>query len=165
MMSDRRTSDSFDIGVEIVGAFQRLFDALRAEVEGLDESVLGWRPAPDTTPISNLVLHTLGAARVHMTLLVGTVEERDRAAEFSAMPLPAIELVALIDAAARELGQYRDALSRIDLASPRERPARGRVGSSLAVLLAGHGHAVEHLAQIRLTKQFYRREGLGQVPT
>src|SRR5438445_239903 len=117
------------------------------------EAVLGWAPGPDTTPISNLVLHVLGAARRHLSNLAGTPEEIDRAAEFSAAPLPAAELVDRIEAAARQLEQYRDRLTIGDLLAERERPARELVGRGLVVLLVAYGHVTEHLAQIRLTKQ------------
>jgi hypothetical protein len=143
------------VGTDIVEAFQRLYRRLAEEVEGLDEARLGWAPAPGTTPISNLVLHVLGATRVHFSVLTGAPQERDRDAEFSAAPLPAAELVSRIRAAEREFEQYRDRLTAGDLLARRERPARGLVASGLSFLLASHGHVVEHLAQVRLTKQLY----------
>src|SRR2546422_11368158 len=99
-----------NIGADVVLPFQRLYRQLIAEVDGLEDAVLGWAPGPDTTPISNLVLHVLGAARRHLSNVAGTPEEIDRAAEFSAAPLPAAELVDRIEAATRELEQYRDRL-------------------------------------------------------
>jgi hypothetical protein len=151
------TDGHVDVGADIVETFQRLYRRLRAEVEGQDDDVLAWEPAPDTTPISNLVLHILGAVRVHFSVLTGAPRERDRDAEFTAAPLSAATLMERISAAERELEQYRDMLSEADLLARRERPARGVTASGLVVLLVGYAHAAEHVAQISLTKQFYDR--------
>jgi hypothetical protein len=148
-------NDGANVGADVVLPFQRLYRQLIAEVEGLDETVLGWAPDPDTTPISNLVLHVLGAARRHLSNLAGAPQQIDRAAEFSAAPLPAAELVDRIEEAARELEQYRDRLTTGDLLAQRDRPARELAGKGLVVLLVAYGHVTEHLAQIRLTKQLY----------
>jgi hypothetical protein len=149
------TSDRPDAGKEVVLAFQHLLRAMRAEVEGMDEAALGWTPAADTTPISNLVLHVLGAMSVHLSVLAGAPQERDRDAEFSAAPLPAGQLADRIAAAERDVERLRDSLSEAALYSRRERPARGQSASGLLVLLVAHGHLSEHLAQIRLTRQLY----------
>jgi hypothetical protein len=148
-------SDRPDVAEEIVLAFQHLLQAMRAEVEGMDEATLGWTPAPDTTPTSNLVLHVLGALGVHLSVLAGSAQERDRDAEFSAAPLPAAQLADRIAAAERDLERLRPVLSGDALFTLRERPARGQSASGLLVLLLAFGHLTEHLAQIRLTKQLY----------
>lgn len=117
--------------------------------------MLGWRPAPDTTAISNLVLHVIGAMKVGFTVLSGRPRERDRAAEFEAAPLSAAELTARLSVAERDLEQYRDRLSVGDLLAIRHRPARNFRASGLTALLITWGHATEHLAQVRLTRQLY----------
>jgi hypothetical protein len=149
------TSDRPDVSEEIVLAFQRSLQAMRAEVEGMDEAALGWTPAPDTTPTSNLVLHVLGALRVHLSVLAGAAQERDRDAEFSAAPLTAAQLADRIAAAERDLDRLGPLLTGDTLFSKRERPARGQSASGLLVLVYAFGHLTEHLAQIRLTKQLY----------
>src|SRR2546423_4866275 len=103
----RMTSERPDAGEEIVLAFKQLLQAMRAEVEGMDEAALGWTPAPDTTPTSNLVLHVLGALSVHLSVLAGAPHERDRDAEFSAAPLPAAELFNRIADAERDVERLR----------------------------------------------------------
>lgn len=160
-MPDGNAGDRVDVGADIVDAFQRLLRQLSAEVEGLDREALGWRPAPDTTAISNLVLHVIGAMKVGFTVLSGEPQERDRAAEFEAAPLDSAELMARISAAERDLEQFRDRLSIADLLAMRHRPARNLRASGLTVLLIAWGHATEHLAQVRLTRQLYdHRRGL-----
>ena len=84
--------DRTAIGPEVVDFFQRPLRRLGTLIEGLDDDVLGWTPAPDTTAISNIVLHVLGSTAGTFTIVVAEPVERDRAAEFSTPPLPAREL-------------------------------------------------------------------------
>jgi hypothetical protein len=144
------------VGSDVVEAFQRVYRELRREVEGLDGAELAWRPAPDTTPIANLVLHVIGATRAHLSALAGGAHERDRESEFGVAPTTAAELVARLEDAERELERCRGGLSVEDLLAERRRPPAGRPASGLTVVLQGYGHAEEHLAQVRLTKQLYR---------
>ncbi len=132
-MTEDQPADRTAAGPDIVDAFQNYLRQLRSEIEGLDRAELGWRPAPETTPISNLVLHILGAMKVGFTVLTGEPRERDREAEFEAAPLPAAELVARIEAAARDIEPYRDELSIADLVAMRHRPARNLRASGLRV--------------------------------
>ena len=155
MTTSTLPGEPVDVGTDIVTAFQRLLQRLRAEVEGLDQELLAWRPAADTTPISNLVLHVIGAVRVHFSVLAGSPRERDREAEFEAAALSASELVERLDAVERELEHYRQMLSEADLLAWRERPARGLTASGLVVLLMAYGHVTEHLAQVSLTRQLH----------
>lgn len=154
-MPDDSAAERVYVGSDIVDAFQGILRQLDAEIEGLDREVLGWKPAPDTTAISNLVLHVIGAMKVGFTVLSGKPQERDRAAEFEAAPMTAAELAARISAAGQDLEQYRDRLSVADLLAVRHRPARDFRASGLTVLLIAWGHATEHLAQVRLTRQLY----------
>jgi GNAT superfamily N-acetyltransferase len=148
------TDDPTTIGPDMVASFQRLHRHLRGLVEGLDAEALAWRPAPDTTPISNIVLHVLGAARVHLLVAMAAPEERHRESEFNAPPLSATELVERIDAARAELDRYRD-LTVADLVAVRPRPARDEAWTGLQVLLNAYGHFTGHLTQIELTLQLY----------
>lgn len=126
---------------------------MSAVIEGLDDDVLAWRPAPDTTPISNIVLHVLGATAGSFTVVVGEPVERDRTAEFSAPPAAASELIQRIGGVVRQLDAYRDRLTVDDLVAVRPRPTRGQAFTGLQVLLNSYGHLMGHLAQIELTRQ------------
>lgn len=161
MTTPTLSSEPVDVGAEIVTAFQPLLKRLRAEVEGLAPELLGWRPTSDTTPISNLVLHVIGALRVHLSVLAASPRERDREAEFQAASLSAPELLERLDALERDLEDYRSTLSMADLLAMRERPARSMSASGLAVLLMAYGHVTEHLAQVSLTRQLYDRGDAG----
>jgi DinB family protein len=155
-MPDDPPAAGAGVRADVVEAFQRVYRELRREIAGLDEAALAWRPAPDTTPIANLVMHVVGATRAHLSALAGGPHERDREAEFRAAPATAAELGALLADAERELDRYCDGLSVEDLLALRRRPPAGRPAGGLAILLQGYGHAEEHLAQLRLTKQLYR---------
>jgi hypothetical protein len=159
------TDDRTPIGPDVIDFFQHSLRHLSAQIEGLDDDVLAWRPAPDTTPISNIVLHLLGATAASFTVVVGEPEERDRAAEFSASPLSAAELVARIGEVERHLDTYRDRLTVGDLVAVRPRPARGQAFTGLQGLLNSYGHLQAHMAQIELTHQFAEsrdRQGPGR---
>jgi hypothetical protein len=156
MASEDVPADRAEVGSDVVEAFGRVYRALRGEIEGLTEAELGWRPGPDTTPIANIVLHVVGATRAHLSALAGGPHERDREAEFEPSGLTAGDLAALLTEAERELERYRGLLSEADLLAPRRCPPAGRPASGLAVLLQGCGHAEEHLAQVSLTKRWYR---------
>lgn len=149
MATDERTL----IGSDAVDFFQRALRHLIADVEGLDDGVLAWTPAPDTTSISNIVLHILGSTASSFTVAVGEPQERDRDAEFSAPPLPAAELVERIGAVIRHLDEYRERLTVGDLVADRPRPARGQDFTGLQVLLNSYGHMTAHIAQVELTRQ------------
>jgi hypothetical protein len=157
------TDDRTPIGPDTVEFFQRALRHLRAQVEGLDDDVLGWRPAPDTTAISNIVLHALGSTVAGFTVAVGEPRERDRAAEFSAPPLPASMLTERIDAAVRDLDAYRDRLIVGDLVAVRPRPARGQTFTGLQVLLNSYGHLTAHIAQVELTRQLAEQRRGGRA--
>ena len=145
------------IGSDVVAIFQRRLAHLRTLIEDLDQEALAWRPGPDTTSISNLVLHITGSMTSGFRLQVGDSRERDRDAEFSTPPLSAVDLVGRIDAANRELEQYRDRLTLADLTEIRPRPARNQAWPGIQVLLNNFGHVMEHIAQIALTRQLYQR--------
>lgn len=93
--------------------------------------------------------------KVGFSVLAGIPQERDREIEFTAEPLPGHQLAALIDGAADDLERWRGQVSVADLLVTRRRPARGLEASGLTMLLIAWGHAVEHLAQVKLTRQFY----------
>ena len=149
--------EAAQIGPEVVAFFQRMHGYLRTLIEDLDEEALAWRPGPDTTPISNLVLHIAGSGPNGFRVLTGAPVERDRDAEFSTGPLSAAELLERIDAADRELEQYRDRLSVADLTAIRPRPARNQAWTGIQVLLNAYGHLCEHVAQVALTRQLYEQ--------
>jgi len=145
------------IGSHVVTIFQRRLAYLRTLIEDLDQEMLAWQPGPDTTSISNLVLHITGSMTAGFRLQVGDSRERDRDAEFSTPPLPAAELVERIDRADRDLEQYRDRLTLADLTEIRPRPARNQAWPGIQVLLNSFGHLMEHIAQIALTRQLYEQ--------
>jgi DinB superfamily len=157
-MGRMSNDDAARIGPDVVAFFQRMHGYLRTLIEDLDEEALAWRPGPDTTPISNLILHIVGSVPNGFLVLTGAPGERDRDVEFSTAPLSAAELIARIDAANRELEQYRDRLTTADLTAIRPRPARNQAWPGIQVLLNNYGHLCEHMAQIALTRQLYEQQ-------
>src|SRR5262249_44363947 len=164
-MPDGNAGDRVDVGGDIVDAFRRLLRQLAPEAEGLDRESLGWRPAPATTGISNLLLDVIGAMtgawKGGWGGRAGGARTGAGAAGSEAPPLDSAELMARISAAERDLEVFRYRLSIADLLAMRHRPARNLRASGLVVLLIAWGHATEHLAQVRLTRQLYAdRRGL-----
>jgi len=158
-MERMSNDDAGEIGPAVVDMFQRRLAYLRTLIEDLDQEVLAWQPGPDTTSVSNLVLHITGSVQAGFRLQIGDARERDRDAEFSTPPLTAAELIERIDAADRELERYRDRLTLVDLTEIRPRPARNQAWPGIQVLLNNFGHLMEHIAQIALTRQLYQQRG------
>jgi integrase len=153
--------DAGEIGPDVVDIFRRRFAYLRTLIEDMQPEALAWQPGPDTTSVSNLVLHITGSVPFGFRILVGDARERDRDAEFSTPPLTAAELIERIDAADRELERYRDLLTLADLTEIRPRPARNLAWPGIQVLLNNFGHLMEHAAQIALTRQLYEQRQPG----
>jgi DinB family protein len=138
-------------------AFQKLFaelhENLRAQVRGLDEGTLNWRPLPKANSVAVLVTHTLGSELEMMRSVRLVPTQRDRDSEFRA-EAGAERLLEMIDAADREMGELISAATEADLTELRprgDRPPR----AGLQWMISNYGHAREHLAQIELTKQLY----------
>ncbi len=135
------------------GAFHELHQNLRKQVEGLDPGTLNWRPLPKANSIAVLVTHTVGSELEMMRSVRQVPTQRDRDAEFKA-EADAEALLAMIDAADREMGEHIAALTPSDLSDPRPRGDRP-LQPGIYWIATNYGHAREHLAQIELTKQLY----------
>ena len=143
-----------DTVVEALGkAFHDLHDRLREEVRGLDSGTLNWRPLPKANSVAVLVTHTIGSELEMIRSVRSIPTSRDRESEFRAES-DADRLIAMIDAADREMDEQIAALTPADLSDLRprgDRPPR----PGIQWLITNYGHAREHLAQIELTKQLY----------
>ncbi len=135
------------------GLFKAVHNGLREHVRDMDRGTLNWRPLPKANSIAVLVAHTLASER-DMLLAVRQIQhERDREAEFR-VELDAAELLAMLEAADRELDEHLPAVTPADLTEMRSRGDRPPQ-PGIAWLLHNYGHTREHLAQVELTKQLY----------
>ena len=134
-------------------AFHDLHERLREEVRGLDPGTLNWRPLPKANSVTVLVTHTIGSELQMIRSVRSIPNDRDRDAEFKAES-DADRLLAMIDAADREMDELIAALTPADLSEPRPRGDRPPQ-PGIYWLATNYGHAREHLAQIELTKQLY----------
>jgi DinB superfamily len=146
--------------------YQQIHDQLRDEISNLSEPALSWVPGPDTSSISTLVLHLLGSETEVFQIVRGLRRDRDRDSEFSARIGYAEELLRRIDATDRLLRELGPQITDYDLDALRVRPSavtdKGpRTG--LYWLVHNYGHAREHLAQLRLTKQLFRQTHRGDL--
>lgn len=134
-------------------AFRELHEKLREQVKGLDSGTLNWRPLPKSNSVAVLVTHTIGSELEMIRALRRVIVERDRDSEFRA-EADAEQLLAMIDAADRDMQENIAALTEEDLTQLRP---RGDRTPELGIywLATNYGHAREHLAQIELTKQLY----------
>jgi hypothetical protein len=139
---------------EVLGrAFHDLHKNLREQVRGLDPGTLNWRPLPKANSIAVLVTHTVGSELEMIRSVRLTPTQRDRDSEFKA-EANAEQLLAMIDAADREMDEHVSALTSADLTEPRPRGDR-EPQAGIFWLITNYGHGREHLAQIELTKQLY----------
>jgi hypothetical protein len=134
-------------------AFRELHERLREEVRGLDAGTLNWRPLPKANSVAVLVTHTVGSELEMIRAVRSNPTARDRDSEFRAES-DAAQLLEMIDAADREMGEQIAALTPSDITDPRPRGDRPPQ-PGIYWLLTNYGHAREHLAQIELTKQLY----------
>ncbi len=134
-------------------ALRELHERIRAQLRGLDDGMLNWRPLPKANSIATMVIHTLGSEREMVRSLRLVPVERDRESEFHG-EARAEELLAMLDAADRDVDEYVVKLTAADLGEPRPRGDRPwRPG--VEWLITNYGHAREHLGQIELTRQLY----------
>jgi len=139
---------------EVLGqAFGDLHEKLREQVRGLDPGTLNWRPLPKANSIAVLVTHTIGSELEMIRSVRSSRTQRDRDSEFKA-EADAEQLLGMIDAADREMGEHVSALTSADLTELRPRGDR-QPQAGIFWLITNYGHAREHLAQIELTKQLY----------
>ena len=133
--------------------YAELHENLRAQVRGLDEGTLNWRPLPKANSVAVLITHTLGSELEMMRSVRSIPNQRDRDSEFRA-EAGAERLLEMIDAADREMSELVAAVTEADLIEMRprgDRPPRAGINW----MISNYGHAREHLAQIELTKQLY----------
>lgn len=136
-----------------VAAYHEMHEHYREQVRGLDHGTLNWSPLPKANSIAVLVTHAITSEREMIHGVRNEVIPRDRDAEFRA-EAESEQLLALIDAADREIDELVPAIVGGDLTDLRPRgsfpPQPG-----IYWLVTNYGHAREHLAQIQLTKQLY----------
>ena len=139
---------------KIAEQFQVVHGQMRDEVRDLSTEALNWKPAPETTSIAALVVHTLGSEAEVLRVAARVEGERDRDAEFRATANDAEDLIRQLDQADAYLEAMADRITAENLQASLERGGRGPE-TGLHWLVTNYGHAREHLAHIQLTKQLY----------
>jgi hypothetical protein len=142
---------------KIAEQFQVVHGLLRDEVRGLSSDELNWKPAPETTSIAALVVHTLGSEAEVWRVCANVAGTRDRPAEFRATADDAGQLLEELDQADSYLEAMAPRVTAADLTDEKPRGDRPPQ-TGLHWLLTNYGHAREHLAHIQLTKQLYAQE-------
>jgi hypothetical protein len=139
----------------IADGYRAVHQQLRDLITETDDAALQWTPAPETNPLSVLVVHSLGSEGEVWRLVAGVTVSRDRDAEFVPVAASKTDLIARLAAADDMLGNIAPAISAQDLEAIRERPGRSPQ-TGLHWLITNYGHAREHLAHVELTLQLYR---------
>jgi hypothetical protein len=142
----------------IADGYRAVHQQLRDHLSGAEEAALVWVPAPETNPVSVLVIHALGSEAEVWRLAASTTGSRDRAAEFIPQSVSKQDLLARLAAADALLGELAPKVTQQDLEALRERPDRAPQ-TALHWLITNYGHAREHLAHVELTLQLYREKG------
>lgn len=136
-----------------VAAYHEMHEQYRDHVRGLDHGTLNWSPLPKANSIAVLVTHAITSEREMLHGVRNVVIPRDRDSEFRAES-DADELLALIDAADRDVDELVPAIVAADLTDLRPR-GKFEPQPGIYWLVTNYGHAREHLAQMMLTKQLY----------
>jgi uncharacterized damage-inducible protein DinB len=133
-------------------------DVMRALVAGLPAAAADWKPGEGTNSIAALVTHTIDAER-HLTAAVADLSlQRDREAAFRVQGLTGDELVAMIDAAERDVDGHLGLVTADRLATTIVRPNRTESGARWLIRVAAHSR--EHIGQASLTRQLAEQAGL-----
>jgi uncharacterized damage-inducible protein DinB len=133
------------------GYFHEAHAAMRSVVSGLSPALLDWKPGKETNSIAALIAHTLDSERALTAIVAGVTLPRDREAAFRVGGLDAGRLVAMIDAAEREVDGFLGDLTQDRLDATIERPMR--TASGALWLLHAAVHSREHIGQATLTRQ------------
>lgn len=141
----------------IADAYRNVHQQLREHINGVDDGALRWILAPETNPVSVLVVHMLGSEAEVWRLATGVSVVRDRDAEFVPQEVTTQHLLAKLDAADALLADLAPRLGPADLKMIRERPARSP-HTALHWLVTNYGHAREHLGHVDLTLQLYKAQ-------
>src|ERR1700733_10140171 len=72
-----------DVASTVLALFRQVHDQIREEIEGFDETGLNWTPGPGTNSVATIITHLVGSEAETIRSVAGTVDQRDRAAEFS----------------------------------------------------------------------------------
>lgn len=139
---------------KIVEQFKVVHGNLRDEVRGLSIDELNWKPAPDTSSIAALVVHTLGSEAEVFRVAANATGTRDRPAEFLVTADSPDDLLHQLDHADVYVDALAPRITAEDLTTLKHRGER-EPQTGLHWLLTNYGHTREHLAQIQLTKQLY----------
>jgi hypothetical protein len=132
--------------------------AIRELVAALPGPVLDWKPGEQTNSIAALVAHALDAER-HLTAVVADITlPRDREAAFRVEGLTGHELVAMVDAAERDVDGHLALVTPDRLAATIVRPNRTATGAGWLLLVAAHSR--EHIGQASLTRQLAEPAGV-----
>jgi hypothetical protein len=142
----------------IADGYRAVHQQLRDQLARAEDAALAWVPAPETNPVSVLVVHTLGSEAEVWRLSAAIPASRDRAAEFVPQAVSKQDLLARIAAADALLAELTPKVTPQDLDAVRERPGRSP-HTVLHWLVTNYGHAREHLAHVELTLQLYRAAG------
>jgi hypothetical protein len=135
---------------------------VRADVEGLPDEALNWKPGgEDTNSVAVLVTHVLHSTRSWISTAVGApLPERDRDSEFRVTAKSTAELVSLIDDFSGQILALLNNAGDIDWGANRKPHMRpdpslpDYVPASFALLHAIE-HFGEHRAHVGLTRQLW----------
>jgi hypothetical protein len=138
--------------------FEEELSELRETVDGIPSEALDWRPpAKDSNPLTVLATHGMHSTRWWLTIARGApLPDRDRPSEFVAEVASVDELLAFVDAMAKDCLARLDADEPFDPGAQRDVPDDDPVSSAWALFHALE-HLREHVAQAQLTRQLWER--------
>jgi uncharacterized damage-inducible protein DinB len=136
-----------------------LHEECKAELTGLTQEQLDWRPGRGSNSLAVLAVHIAGAEKYWVTeCIMGAPSGRDRPGEFATSGLDKRELSDVLDDA---LGYLRSSLASLpdsDLSEPRVHPRDGRLVTIAWAL--GHilQHTALHLGHMQMTRHWLLSE-------
>jgi hypothetical protein len=151
--------DDRSVANVILALFDQVHHQLHQEIDDLDTIALNWVPMTDTNSIATIITHLVGSEEEVFRCLAALPSERDRDAEFHGNDMTKKAVSHLLDEAddlITTLTPHIDSTRLNSVFALPTMPAE-ELRSGLAWLVGNYGHACEHVGQIQLTKQLYRR--------
>ena len=136
-----------------------ILNDLEKTFNGLPAEAINWVPAPETSSLGVIVVHTLGATRYLIgDVCLGDLSDRDRTAEFTHTGLTESALADRMADTRQYLAGALERFTIADLGSVKTFPGRDTERTVSWALLHALEHASQHVGHAQITRQLWDQQ-------